>query len=126
MPMCSTSAEMFEEKPWDYVVFSQACYEKWGVRPDPERVLLEYGGRNLDGYSNIVFSNGLKDPWSAGGVLQDYSETVVAFVMINAAHHLDFRGKHPRDPKSVKKVRALHVKMILRWLKEYYVRYAND
>merc|ERR1719347_2330715 len=29
-----------------------------------------YGGRNLDSASNIVFSNGLLDPWSSGGVLK--------------------------------------------------------
>lgn len=120
MPMCSTSAEMFEQKPWDIDEFSDACYKKWGVRPNPQMPILEYGGANLDGYSNIVFSNGLQDPWSAGGVLEDYSDTVLAFVMPNAAHHLDFRASHPNDPISVKRVRLMHMKMIWKWLKEYY------
>lgn len=120
MPMCSTSAEMFEEKLWDLDEFSDACFRKWGIRPNPELPLLQYGGRNLDGYSNIVFSNGLQDPWSSGGVLGDYSDTVLAVIMPDTAHHLDFRASHPKDPLSVKKVRLFHETMIWKWLKDYY------
>lgn len=122
MPMCSTSAEMFEEKRWDLTDFSQACFEKWGVRPHAQMPILEYGGRNLDGYSNIIFSNGLQDPWSAGGVLEDYSnsDTVLAIVMPDAAHHLDFRGSHPKDPESVKQARLFHMNIIWKWLTDFY------
>lgn len=118
--MCSTSAEMFEEKQWDFDQFSDACFEKWGTRPNAQLPILEYGGRNLDGYSNVVFSNGLQDPWSAGSVLEDYSDTLLAFVMPNAAHHLDFRASHPKDSTSVKRVRLFHQRIIWKWLKEYY------
>jgi hypothetical protein len=30
-----------------------------------------YGGISMKGHSNIIFSNGLLDPWSAGGVFKD-------------------------------------------------------
>jgi pimeloyl-ACP methyl ester carboxylesterase len=38
--------------------------------PDPWSTWLDtyYGGLSIDGASNIVFSNGLLDPWSAAGV----------------------------------------------------------
>ena len=32
-------------------------------------------------HSNMVFSNGLLDPWHGGGVLRDVSETIVALVI---------------------------------------------
>lgn len=61
---------MFEEQSWNLTAYSEACYQKWGVRPAPNLVLDEYGGARLLGYTNVVFSNGLLDPWSGGGVIR--------------------------------------------------------
>ena len=38
--------------------------------PDPGLATRLYGGRDLDSATNIVFTNGLLDPWSSGGVLK--------------------------------------------------------
>lgn len=32
-------------------------------------------------HSNIVFSNGLLDPWHGGGVMRDISDTLVSLVI---------------------------------------------
>ena len=42
----------------------------WLQVPDPGLATRLYGGRDLDSATNIVFTNGLLDPWSSGGVLK--------------------------------------------------------
>ena len=44
----------------------------WGEAavPQPDLATSLYGGRDLDSATNIVFSNGLLDPWSSGGVMK--------------------------------------------------------
>ena len=59
-----------------------------------------YGGRSLEAASNIVFTNGLLDPWSSGGVLKPVGGTT-ALIIPEGAHHLDLRAANPKDPVSV-------------------------
>jgi hypothetical protein len=49
-------------------------------------LLLQWGGRNIRAGSNIVFSNGLLDPWHGGGVMQDVSKSLVAVVIPEVSH----------------------------------------
>ena len=51
--------------------------------------LSRYGGRKIEAASNIVFSNGLLDPWHGTGVLQNVSDSVIAIIIPEGAHHLD-------------------------------------
>ena len=55
------------------------------------RASFRWGGRKLDALTNVVFSNGLFDPWSGGGVLKSLSDSVVSVIIPEGAHHLDVR-----------------------------------
>ena len=94
-----------------------------------------FGGRNIDGASNIVFSSGLLDPWSAAGVYAGdgnppapgaYDGPVaspvgapdrdVQSVVIDlGAHHLDLMFSDDNDPASVIEARQVEAAAIKRW-----------
>ncbi|MCL7025973.1 hypothetical protein MKW94_009997 [Papaver nudicaule] len=69
---------------------------------------------------NIIFSNGLLDPWSGGSVLQNVSETVIALVTKLGAHHIDLRAATNADPDWLLEQRASEINVIKEWIKIYY------
>ena len=74
MPMGSNGkTDMFYPQPWNYDAYTKSCQDQYGVTPRYDWALQYFGGMNpkvdFQSHSNIVFSNGKKDPWMAGGVL---------------------------------------------------------
>ncbi|KAJ8923471.1 hypothetical protein NQ315_010049 [Exocentrus adspersus] len=121
MPLCSNDLDMFEHAEWDFKKYSDDCFKQFGIRPRDENVpILEYGGKELGSASNIVFSNGLLDPWSSGGVLSNVSKKLVAVIIPDGAHHFDLRAANDLDTESVKLARLFHVQEIKKWLDKYY------
>ncbi|XP_068120862.1 lysosomal Pro-X carboxypeptidase [Hyperolius riggenbachi] len=120
MPVCADGVtDMFEPQTWDFDSYSDDCYKLWGVRPRKSWITSQYGGRNISAASNILFSNGDLDPWSAGGVKQSLSDSLVAILISDGAHHLDLRSNNAYDPKSVIQARALEVAYMKKWIKQY-------
>ncbi|KAH7561146.1 hypothetical protein JRO89_XS10G0179600 [Xanthoceras sorbifolium] len=72
--------------------------------------------------SNIIFSNGLRDPYSAGGVLQDISDSVVAIYTNEGAHGLDLGDSSPSDPDWLVAQKEKEIKIIQLWIAEYNAR----
>ena len=68
--------------------------------------------------SNIIFSNGLLDPWHLLGVLETSNPRVVLVKMDEGAHHNDLMFRSKDDPTSVKRARILEVKEIQNWVEE--------
>ncbi|KAJ8945590.1 hypothetical protein NQ314_009110 [Rhamnusium bicolor] len=127
MPMCSNSFDMFENSNWDFHKYSDDCYKEFGVRPRDEDVpILEYGGKELKYSSNIVFSNGLMDPWSSGGVLSNITTKILAIVIPDGAHHFDLRAANEQDTGTVKSARIFHVDAIEHWLYRYRLEHFDS
>lgn len=123
MPMCSTDEDLFENSAWNFTEYSDNCYKQFGVRPRNEKVpILEFGGKEIETASNIVFSNGLLDPWSSGGVIANVSEQVSSVLMPSGAHHSDLRSANELDSEDVKSARLFHKKHIQKWLDKFYYR----
>ena len=50
---------------------------------------VNFGGKDISSFSNIIFSNGEYDPWRGGGVLQNVTNSIHAVFIDGGAHHLD-------------------------------------
>ncbi|XP_076177108.1 lysosomal Pro-X carboxypeptidase [Ptiloglossa arizonensis] len=120
MPFCSDGVnDMFEPNPWNFDEYSKNCIQKYSVKPQPNLICKQYGCTDLSTATNIVFSNGLLDPWSSGGVVRNLSSSAVAIIIPEGAHHLDLRSSDTNDPYSVVLTRKYHRYFIKQWIKEY-------
>ena len=98
-----------------------------------------YGGLRISKNSNIIFSNGLHDPWSAGGVLNDIQfpmdyaipyngpimmnltedGSMISLIIDHGAHHLDLMFDSDEDFDTLKEVRRIEDMHIGHWIEEW-------
>ncbi|KAJ0182820.1 hypothetical protein K1T71_002189 [Dendrolimus kikuchii] len=121
MPISSTGVtDFFEPSPWNFTSYSEECHKKYNVYPNENMARIQYGGNMLEAASNIVFSNGLMDPWAGGGILNTVSQTIKAVIITEGAHHLDLMPSNPADPESVQIARQGHKDNISGWINQFY------
>ncbi|KAK9097090.1 hypothetical protein Sjap_022587 [Stephania japonica] len=125
MPLSSGNNSMFWRFDFDYISTQEQCLKDFGVNPRPYWITTEFGGHDLRVAlgkfgSNIIFSNGLLDPWSGGSVLKNVSETIVALVTEEGAHHIDLRAATKEDPAWLLSQRASEIKLITEWIDQYH------
>ncbi|KAJ8749890.1 hypothetical protein K2173_013805 [Erythroxylum novogranatense] len=125
MPIARGTGTMFPPDSFDYNKFTDNCKRQYGVLPRPHWITTYYGGQNIELIlkrfgSNIIFSNGLKDPYSSGGVLKNLSDTLVAVTTTNGSHCLDILKSSPNDPVWLITQRQTEIKIIEDWIAKYY------
>lgn len=119
LPMASNGkTDMFYPQAWDQDAFIAGCQERYNVTPKVNWAAHEMGGAHFELSSNIIFSNGGRDPWSGGGFKKDLNPSVVALFVPEGAHHLDLRANNPLDPISVRRVRQREVAILRTWIHE--------
>ncbi|XP_030457093.1 uncharacterized protein LOC115677983 [Syzygium oleosum] len=124
-PDDTTNSTMFQPKPFSLNEFVNDCKRSFGVAPRPHWVTTYYGGHDIKLVlhrfaSNIIFSNGLQDPYSSGGVLKNISDTVVAVYTAKGSHCLDIVPATEKDPIWLIKQRKTEVEIIRKWIATYY------
>ncbi|XP_034687382.1 lysosomal Pro-X carboxypeptidase-like [Vitis riparia] len=117
---------MFPPAPFNLTTFSRDCTSLYGVSPRPHWVTTYYGGHDIELIlrrfaSNIIFSNGLRDPYSIGGVLKNISNSILAILTVNGSHCLDLLPAASTDPEWLVMQRKAEVEIIEGWIAQYYV-----
>ncbi|AQK57472.1 Putative serine peptidase S28 family protein [Zea mays] len=116
---------VLQPSPFNFTDVVDSCRNYTGLPPRPFWIETEFGGFDIGNVlkksaSNIVFFNGLRDPWSTGGVLKSISDSIIALVEPKGSHHVDLRFSSKEDPEWLKQVRVKETRIIARWLKQYY------
>ncbi|KAK9282990.1 hypothetical protein L1049_011217 [Liquidambar formosana] len=116
---------MFPAEPFDLEEFIDYCKNLYGVPPRPHWITSYYGGQDIKLVlkkfgNNIIFSNGLRDPYSSGGVLEDISQSIVAVKTVQGSHCLDILLARKDDPKWLVMQRKKEVEIVNGWLLKYY------
>lgn len=115
--------DMFWKQPiYNHSRINEHCSKAFGVTPRYGVLNDDLGVQNIPASSNIVFANGLLDPWHSGGVLQNISESLIALIIPEGAHHLDLFFSTPQDPASVISVRQSQVHYMKIWIAEAQLR----
>uniref|UniRef100_A0A5B6ZVA8 Putative lysosomal Pro-X carboxypeptidase-like n=1 Tax=Davidia involucrata TaxID=16924 RepID=A0A5B6ZVA8_DAVIN len=126
MPDSGNNEEsMFPASEWNYNDEARYCKQNFKIEPRPNWITTEFGGHDIERVlkrfgSNIIFFNGLRDPWSSGGVLKSISKSIVAIVAKEGAHHVDLRFSTSEDPEWLRDVRRREVNIITKWISQYY------
>ncbi|XP_066590491.1 lysosomal Pro-X carboxypeptidase-like [Prorops nasuta] len=123
MPICRRGDDiMFESKEWNLKEVEDNCFKKFQVRPKPYLICEQYGCTDLSAVTNVVFSNGMKDPWYGGGVLKNVSDSAVAILIPEGAHAHDLLQENENDPYGVIEARKYHRNTLKKWIREYKLK----
>ncbi|XP_020975914.1 lysosomal Pro-X carboxypeptidase-like [Arachis ipaensis] len=115
---------MFQPRPFNMENYLDSCEQQYSVIPLPHWIITYYGGQDIKLVfkrfaSNIIFSNGLKYPYSSGGVLESLSPSLIALTTVNGTHCLDILPAQQNDPKWLINQRHVEINIIASWIAEY-------
>lgn len=81
---------MFENNPWNFTKYSEDCYQKYGIYSEYEKAVMMFGGRDITTATNIIFSNGLRDPVMNFIINQTFLHKVKLFFLNNSGVRAEF------------------------------------
>ncbi|KAH9768677.1 hypothetical protein KPL71_011689 [Citrus sinensis] len=89
---------------WQTIEYMNSGNKSYRVAPIPHWITTYYGSHCIRVVvkrfgSNLIFSNGFRDPYSSAGVLEDISDSIIAVVTKNGSHCLDIQPATEDDPE---------------------------
>mmetsp|Transcript_10428 Transcript_10428/g.26773 ORF Transcript_10428/g.26773 Transcript_10428/m.26773 type:complete len:471 (-) Transcript_10428:34-1446(-) len=121
----NNKTDMFWPREWTLKWQTDHCMSRFNAKPLRNGKWLAHTmgldslfAKQPAGFSRVIWSNGMQDPWSAGGVLDDIGETLIAIKMENGAHHVDLRPAEPTDTADVILARKREREILTGWLEQ--------
>jgi len=116
----------YPRRNWTLEWLTDHCRKRFGITPQPGRLVNMW---HFDDYSNasmLLFTNGLKDGWSVGSYTKSptVDNSVVVYNFPNGAHHSDLRHKWPTGDDTEDIIEGHeHIMILIRnWLMEIAVK----
>ena len=114
--------DMFPPRNWTLDWLNQHCESRFDVTPQPKSLVELWGFDDpvKAGASYILFTNGLNDGWSVGGIKRNLSSTLLAINIPDGAHHSDLSHNPPseHDTEDVRVAREAAMTILKTWLQE--------
>jgi hypothetical protein len=117
-------ASMFPYREWTLEWLTLHCQERFGVTPQPYELVSRWNfteeGLVTDEVTRILFTNGLQDGWSVGGIQTNLSDSLIAMNFPNGAHHSDLShvGPSDKDTQDIKQGFQDIQALLSKWLDE--------
>mmetsp|Transcript_12541 Transcript_12541/g.29504 ORF Transcript_12541/g.29504 Transcript_12541/m.29504 type:complete len:296 (-) Transcript_12541:40-927(-) len=123
---CNGESDMFTPRNWTMEWLTEHSMTRFGTIPQPRALADLWGFDKLaeNGATKIVFTNGLNDGWSVGGVQTDLSDTLLAVNIGDGAHHSDLSHDEPSDADTtdVQQARAQVGDILAGWLEQIEIQ----
>ncbi|XP_056698494.1 uncharacterized protein [Spinacia oleracea] len=122
LPMGCGNNTMFEPNPYSLAKQLEDCEQMYGpYGANPHWKSAFYRGQDVKSAlrkfgRNIIFSNGLIDPYSRVGILEDLSKTIAALTTKEGSHCLDLTSAQSNDPNWLKDQRRKEVDIFKSWI----------
>ena len=118
-----SSRSMFPTRPWTMEWLNTHCAARFGVKPKPDEYWERWRFDDLVNGANasrIIFTNGMRDGWSVGGIKEDLSDSILALNLKTGAHHSDLShlGPTKNDTREITMAFKKITKIIGRWIDE--------
>jgi len=107
--------------PWSKASRLTYCATYYGLVPKFDWPLNTFGGWQVNDYakySNIFFANNKNDPWFAFSVLQNVTDSIVAYTVEDGCHGQDLFYPNNYDSDSLKFVRVKELEYVKKWISE--------
>eukprot|EP00747_Dinoflagellata_sp_TGD_P061015 gnl/TRDRNA2_/TRDRNA2_152328_c1_seq1.p1 gnl/TRDRNA2_/TRDRNA2_152328_c1~~gnl/TRDRNA2_/TRDRNA2_152328_c1_seq1.p1 ORF type:complete len:417 (+),score=62.22 gnl/TRDRNA2_/TRDRNA2_152328_c1_seq1:36-1253(+) len=120
-PLTTAGLGFYPEDDDEVADIVRSCEKRFGTSSRPAWMPLSTGGShafNTGAITNIIFSNGEKDPWQTGVPYLSASAhpSVFAMMVEGAAHHEDLRFTAPATGLPVKQAKKKELDTIRGWL----------
>ncbi|KAL5728798.1 lysosomal Pro-Xaa carboxypeptidase [Ranunculus cassubicifolius] len=121
---------MFPKSNFNQTNLNETCQDQFGVtvRHKQHWITKEFHANDMEQVfakngSNIIFSNGRRDPYSGLGLLHNISDSVVVTSTAQGSHCLDIGPASKDDPDWLVTQRNYEIAIIKGWITDYYLKH---